>query len=226
MALKIRPRRRDMIDADDPHVSRIGLPAPPWLVNYADLMTELTIFFMVLWAISAALSKDLQKARDEIEKTMAEEGIRGEVVLQKDGLRLSLEEGGQTSLFPSGNADLTPEMVSILERMRPTLQRLQKNHDVVVEGHTDDVPVRGGKYGSNWDLSTARATSVVRHLIEKQGYEPKRLAAIGYGEHRPAVPNDSEENRAKNRRVVLIVKPPDKAPSDKAPPAEERKGSD
>ena len=76
---------------------------------------------------------------------------------------------------------------------------------VRVEGHTDDVPVSGGRYGSNWELSTARASAVVLFLIEHGALEPARLSAAGYAEHHPRVPNATPEARARNRRVDLVV---------------------
>jgi chemotaxis protein MotB len=74
-----------------------------------------------------------------------------------------------------------------------------------IEGHTDDRPISTAIFPSNWELSTARATEVVRLLIEEGGIAPERLSAAGYGEHRPRVPNDSPEARARNRRVDLVV---------------------
>jgi chemotaxis protein MotB len=195
-----------MISIDDPHVSRIGLPAPPWLVNYADLMTELTILFIVLYAMSSALAKDIVKARQDIQDTLKEEKIAGEVVIEKDGLRLSLEEGGSAALFESGSAELTGAMKQIMEKMHGVLYKLNQTHTIVVEGHTDNVPIKSGRYTSNWELSTARATSVVRYLVSDQKFDPSKLAAIGYGEYRPIAANDTPENRAKNRRVVFFVK--------------------
>jgi len=204
MALKIRDR--NMISMDDPHVSRIGLPAPPWLVNYADLMTELTILFIVLYAMSASLSKDIQKAKQDIQETMQQEKITGDVVIEKDGLRLSLEDGGAAALFQSGSAELTDAMKQIMGKMRGVLFKLNEHHTIVVEGHTDNVPIKSPKFASNWELSTARATSVVRFLVDEQKFNPAALAAIGYGEFRPIGPNDTPANQAKNRRVVFFVK--------------------
>jgi chemotaxis protein MotB len=202
----LKLRDRNMISIDDPHVSRIGLPAPPWLVNYADLMTELTILFIVLYAMSSALAKDIVKAKQDIQETLKEERIAGEVVIEKDGLRLSLEEGGSAALFESGSAELSDAMKQIMGKMHGVLYKLHQTHTIIVEGHTDNVPIKGGRYASNWELSTARATSVVRYLVAEQNFDPAKLAAIGYGEYRPIAGNDSPESRAKNRRVVFFVK--------------------
>ena len=75
----------------------------------------------------------------------------------------------------------------------------------MIEGYTDDVPMASGVYDTNWELSTARAVSVVRYLVEEENIDPNRLSAVGYGEYRPIVPNDSVENRAKNRRVNILI---------------------
>lgn len=203
--LKIKTRG-EVIEYDDPHVSKIGLPAPPWLISYADLMTELTILFIVLYAMSAALAKDIQAARADIEKTLKEEQIKGNVKVEKDGLRLSLDEGGATALFQSGSAELTGDMMAILGKMKHTLYKLHENHTIIVEGHTDNVPIKTKQYASNWELSTARATNVVRYMVGAHEFHPIQLAAIGYGEYHPVAPNDTIDNKAKNRRVVFFVK--------------------
>ncbi len=85
-------RSRNLIDEDDPKVAKIGHPAPPWMVNYADLMTELVCFFIILYALSAALSKNMVDAKEQLEKMMKEEQIQGEVKVTKEGVQLTLEE--------------------------------------------------------------------------------------------------------------------------------------
>lgn len=196
-----------MISTSDPRVCMIGHPAPAWLVNYADLMTELVCFFIVLYALSASLSKDVQKAKKEVEETMKQEQVQGEVKLDKDGMKITLEEQGDNVFFNSGSADVSPRMKEIMEKIGPSLMALVKaDHQVVVEGHTDNVPINSSKFPSNWELSTARATSVVQYMIKGMKFPPDHLGAIGYGQFQPIVPNDSEENRSKNRRVVFFIK--------------------
>lgn len=204
---------RGFIREDDPKVAVIGHPAPPWLVNYADLMTEMVAFFVILYALGAALNKDVMAAKKEIDQMMQQEKIEGKVEVTKDGLRITMQEGGETSdgvpFFESGKADLTGKMVEILNKIAPRLiDFAKKGHDIIVEGHTDNVPIRGEQFTSNWELSTARATVVVRYLVEQDQIPADHIAASGYGEHRPEVPNDSEENRRKNRRVVFFVRNP------------------
>ncbi len=199
--------KREMIDASDPRVTLIGHPAPAWLVNYADLMTELVCFFIVLYALSASLNKDVQKAKKEVEETMKQEQVQGQVKVDKEGMKITLEEQGENVFFNSGSAEVSPRMKEIMAKIGPSLKTLTKeNHQIVVEGHTDDVPIRSSQFPSNWELSTARATSVVQYMIKGMQFPPNKLGAIGYGQFQPIAPNDSDENRAKNRRVVFFVK--------------------
>jgi len=112
-------------------------------------------------------------------------------------------------LFPTGVAQIS-------ESARPTLRRLGGilepfSNPVRVEGHTDNVPIKTSRFPSNWELSAARAASVVR-LLQSTGIEPIRLAAIGLGEHRPAGDNATEEGRNRNRRVVIVVLADDQLP--------------
>lgn len=197
---------RNVIDADDIHVSRIGIPAPIWLMNYADLMTELVILFIILYALSAALSKDIQKAKEVVEKMMQEEKIQGETKIDKEGLHISLQEEGRMAFFESGKAELTPRMVEILDKLSPALKKLTENQDILVEGHTDNRPIATMQFASNWELSTARATNVVRYLVRDKKFPAEKLAAVGHGEYRPAASNDTPENQAKNRRVVFLIR--------------------
>ncbi|MBI4063545.1 MAG: flagellar motor protein MotB [Elusimicrobia bacterium] len=197
---------RGFIDESDPRVSQIGHPAPPWLINYADLMTELVCFFIILYALSAALNKNVQQAKQQLEQIMKEGKVAGEVKMTKDGLRVTFEEKGEMAFFHSGKAELTPGLIKILGEVAPTLQGLAKEFDILVEGHTDNVPIHTAQFDSNWELSTARATKVVHHMIDNLKFSPVRLAAVGYGEYKPVAPGDTDENRAKNRRVVFFVK--------------------
>lgn len=107
-------------------------------------------------------------------------------------------------LFPSGSARLTPDSFPILEQLAKILVPFP--NPIHVEGFTDNVPISTVQYLSNWELSAARAASVV-HLFTDYGVEPGRMAAIGYGEYKPVAPNDTPEGRARNRRVVLVIMP-------------------
>src|SRR3954464_15325667 len=123
--------KREMIDVSDPRVTLIGHPAPAWLVNYADLMTELVCFFIVLYALSASLNKDVQKAKKDVEETMKQEQIQGQVKVDKDGMKITLEEKGENVFFESGSAELSPRMEEILAKIAGPLRTLVKErHDI------------------------------------------------------------------------------------------------
>jgi chemotaxis protein MotB len=112
-------------------------------------------------------------------------------------------------LFESGEATVRPEGEELLSQIAVVLSQ-HTNRQIHVIGHTDNVPIRAGskgRYPSNWELSTARATAAVRFLSEKAGLDPKRLAAVGYGEFHPIADNSSAEGRSKNRRIAIVVLP-------------------
>jgi chemotaxis protein MotB len=105
-------------------------------------------------------------------------------------------------LFEPGQADLRAEGREVVDKLAAAIGRLPNK--LAVEGHTDNVPI-SGRYASNWELSTARATTVLRELLERHGISPSRLSAAGYADERPLAANDTAEGRAANRRVELVV---------------------
>lgn len=109
-------------------------------------------------------------------------------------------------LFDSGKADLRSDGVMILDRVGDVLETRLVDRPIAVEGHTDNVPITHSAWRSNWELSTARATSVIHHLVT-HGIRPERLAAVGYGEYRPVTSNDTAVGRQQNRRVELVIPP-------------------
>jgi flagellar motor protein MotB len=112
-------------------------------------------------------------------------------------------------LFPSGQAELTAEGRSFIDELSKNLTKLTDsipgdiNWVLQVDGHTDNVPIKNSKFDSNWELSTARAVSVVRYLVDKRKMPRDRLVAAGYGEHKPRAEVDTEEGRTLNRRIEL-----------------------
>jgi len=212
---------KGFIDESDPKVAKVGHPAPPWMSSYADLMTELVCFFVILYALSAALNKNVQQAKSDIDQMMKEGKMSGETQIDKDGLKITLEEKGGSSFFESGAAETTDVIDKEVALLVPSLRKLGAEHEILVEGHTDDQPIHNMYFDSNWELSTARATSVTRLLIEKYGIPAGHIGAVGYGDTRPLVPNTTPENRAKNRRVVFFIKSASipKAPAKPGAPA-------
>jgi chemotaxis protein MotB len=128
---------------------------------------------------------------------------RVEVIQDLRGLVISMPDD---AAFPSADAEITPTARLMIERVAGTIQSLP--NPIRIEGHTDDVPISTDRFGSNWELSTARASAVVAHLVTNAGIAPSRLSAAGYGEFHPRVPNSSPANRAKNRRIDIVVLEP------------------
>ncbi|MEB3328545.1 MAG: OmpA family protein [Candidatus Sericytochromatia bacterium] len=213
-----------------------------WLLTYADLITLLMAFFVILYALAVSDYKkisELQNAmrnafhitsgageapingaphvlvggqapmdfalaemQKQIEKATRDDGDEGAVStkMTERGLVVSL---ASSAFFDAGQAYLRPDAVRIMAKVARTLKRSRRN--ILIEGHTDNVPIRTRQYPSNWELSTARATTVVKYMIEAQGLPPNTLSAAGYGEYKPIVANDTDENRAKNRRVDIVI---------------------
>ncbi|PVY77444.1 chemotaxis protein MotB [Tamilnaduibacter salinus] len=117
----------------------------------------------------------------------------------------------EDATFPSGSADLKPAMQPVIDRIVGVLSRC--SGEVVVSGHTDDRPITSSRYRSNWDLSAARAVSVVHELVMNRAIEADRVMAAGRAETNPLVPNTSPANRARNRRVEIAIRNPECQPS-------------
>ena len=108
-------------------------------------------------------------------------------------------------MFSSGTANLAPQAKSQLDKIGLLISQKFMMHSIRIEGNTDDIPLENSIYPSNWELSSARACAIVRYLSERFKIKPDLFTAVGYGETRPIVKNNSEKNRAKNRRVEIIV---------------------
>ena len=148
----------------------------------------------------------IPKERDEVQKQV-EEGLQnylkaGRITLTSDERGLTLHVAEELG-FASGSADPKQEMLRVLDTVSAIVLRLP--HDIRVEGHTDDVPINTLMFRSNWHLSAARAVNTAYYLIENKGVSPDKVCFAGYGEFRPLVPNSSEPNRAKNRRVDIVI---------------------
>jgi chemotaxis protein MotB len=201
-----------------------------WLVSYADLVTLLFACFATLYAASAldatgagAPNPPVDLAHDGDAREGEEGGAdarpsdalmdrlattleddvrlrRADVVRDARGVVVSLPE---QATFQVGRADVTSGARQLISRVVNQLDAEQ--YTLRIEGHTDDVPIRTAQYPSNWELSTARAGAVVAYLIRDLHYPPDRLSAAGYAEFHPLVPNTSAANRARNRRIDIVV---------------------
>ena len=110
-------------------------------------------------------------------------------------------------LFDSGKAKVKSEGYAILDKVSAVLKEDVPQLNIGIEGHTDNVPIQYSSWKSNWELSTARALSVLHYLVDKDGISPERVSAIGYGEYSPVASNDTREDRKLNRRVEIVILP-------------------
>ncbi len=226
-------------------------PDERWVISYADLVTLLLGFFILLYAttdqnlakmdslarglssafnvpvkegaggeslfdggtgiipernIRADLPFDLEAIRKVVQRETDGSGMEGKIAVEKGQDRIILRLSDNL-VFPSASADIRAEARPILAVVAKAIQ--QNNNEVSIEGHTDNIPLATERYPSNWELSSARATAVLRALTEEYGVDAKRLVASGYGEHRPIASNLTPEGRAANRRAdIVILYPP------------------
>jgi chemotaxis protein MotB len=110
-------------------------------------------------------------------------------------------------LFDSGKAKIRSEAFGLLTKVSEVLKDNMAQFNIGIEGHTDNVPIKQSGWKSNWELSSARALSVLHYLANDQGIQPERLSAIGYGEYRPVASNETKDGRKQNRRVEIVILP-------------------
>ena len=145
---------------------------------------------------------NLTQLQKELESALSQEIAKKEISMRRepDGMVISLREVG---FFESGSAEMKPESEPAFDRIAVLLR--DKGFRIRIEGHTDNVPIHTARFSSNWELSTARATELVRLLIVRDGFSPSNLSAAGYAEFHPVASNATVEGRGVNRRVDIIV---------------------
>ncbi|MEI8176531.1 MAG: OmpA family protein [Candidatus Omnitrophota bacterium] len=150
--------------------------------------------------------RELQEAMDLLQKR-----LKGEIGEKE--VRLEMAERGLVItfvaevLFDSGKASIRKEAYPILDKVARVIKEKVNDREIGVEGHTDDRPIKHSGWKSNWELSTARATSVLHYLVDNDSLDPHRLSAIGYGEYRPIASNEGAAGRQKDRRVEIVIMP-------------------
>jgi chemotaxis protein MotB len=217
-----------------------------WLLTYADMITLLMAFFILMYSMSilnlekfkavaisirSGLGGELDGGKHLLthpsgQRAVTEQMIREETkstaqVAQElreyikvnnlqQSMRVNIEQRGlvitivaDNMLFQIGSADLQPSAQKILTPIAKLVGGI--TNDVLVEGHSCDLPIHTERFPSNWELSSARASRVIRTLIEQYKVPANRLAAAGYADTRPTAPNDSEDHRRWNRRVDVVV---------------------
>lgn len=206
-----------------------------WLVSYADFITLLFGLFVVLFAASNADKAKIQKFAQAVESAIAHSGVRpagsaakltkaAEPVLSStytvlegslhteianQQVRLALDRRGlvitlnQMAFFHSGAADFDASMYPTLGKIAEAIAEI--DNPIRLEGHTDSRPIHNDRFENNWALSSARSIAVLELLAERFGIEPGRMAVAGYADTAPIFSNETEEGRARNRRVDIVV---------------------
>ena len=164
----------------------------------------------------AQVKDDLDRLGRELQQTLSNQVATHTVsiMIGRDGLVISLREAG---FFASGSATPEPQTLDTLRQIAVSLSRTP--YDMRIEGHTDNIPIHNAAFDSNWELSTARATSIARLLLALKTMPADRLSASGYAEFHPVASNDTAEGRAQNRRVDLVVLPRSKINFSQANPS-------
>jgi len=145
----------------------------------------------------------LADAEQKIAAALKAQGLENSAQLMIDTRGLVISIVSDQVLFAVGSADLQSAGARVLNAVGPTLAKLP--NDISVEGHTDNVPITGGAFASNWELSAVRATTVVRYVVTTDGIAAPRMSAVGYADTRPVAANDTAVHRSQNRRVDVVV---------------------
>ncbi|CAB3666367.1 Motility protein B [Paraburkholderia graminis C4D1M] len=205
-----------------------GEQSDRWLISYADLITTLMVLFLALYVLQLAKNSELQiqtlqhrpvKEAVDVEPPITAANAKDAAKKQLLSLLAPLQDNRQITishtpqgveiainakvLFNSGDARLLPESFAVLDRIAAVLRDRAKNN-ILVEGHTDSLPIATAKYESNWELSSARAGAVVRFFADK-GIEAHRMAAIGRADNFPLIIGNDAAANAANRRVTILV---------------------
>jgi chemotaxis protein MotB len=144
------------------------------------------------------------KIKGELKSALQTQLGANKVAIRKEARGLVISLLTDKVLFDLGDTHIKPEMKQVLDEIARILQK-HPDKKIAVEGHTDDLSIKTSKFPSNWDLSTGRATAVVKYFVEEKGLDPSRFSAAGYAEYQPLVPNISEANRRINRRVDIVI---------------------
>ncbi len=156
-----------------------------------------------------SIGQDINPVRQRLTRVMGtmnqyveEEGLQEEVQMEMTKRGLVVRLSGQV-LYELGRANIKPEGEKLLDKIAGSIKEIPNN--IMVEGHTDNWPIDNEEFPSNWELSTTRATNVIKFFIENHNLNPSRLSAAGYSEYRPLNPNNTPESRATNRRVEIVI---------------------
>jgi len=156
--------------------------------------------------INAPIPERVTQLQELLEATLAEE-IEAEileVLVYEDGVMIRVREA---DAFPSGSARLQPGFIPVLDKLQSLFN--EREGRIIVSGHTDNLPINTAAYPSNWVLSAARSASVVHYLADSSSTDPSRIEIRAFADTKPVAPNNSSENRAKNRRIEINLSVPE-----------------
>jgi len=150
--------------------------------------------------LAQEIQNEVEKVFQGLGKNIAPPASQIKYIIDKRGLVIRVPE---SFFFNSGDASPRQEFIPVLNALAKSLEKIP-NH-IRIEGHTDSVPINTSQFPSNWELSTARATAIVRYLLAYHDFKPGRISATGYAEFRPIAPNTAPEGRMQNRRVDVVI---------------------
>lgn len=183
------------------------------IIFFTIALTGCTFIFQTGRRSDVRKIEQLSKQLDELNraKSLLEDKLSAEIRDKQVGLQM-MKKGLVVTvvgdvLFDSGKDKIRPEAYGILDKISDVLRENIPQFNVGIEGHTDNQPIKFSGWKSNWELSSARALSVLHYMVDEKGISPERVSAIGYGEHRPVASNDTEEARQLNRRVEIVILP-------------------
>lgn len=218
-----------------------------WLATYADTITLVLTFFVLLYSYSSIDAIKFQKLTNSLQSVLSGENrtspidfeYTGEIPIIQPSQDVTQGKNSETEDIYSKvksfvEANELKDVVEIKKDVRGVIIELKDNvlfdsaraiikeqsrpvldkitnlivsfpNEIIVEGHTDNVPIHNYEFASNWELSTQRAVNVLKYFVENKGLDPKKFQAAGYGEYRPIATNDTNANRAKNRRVNILI---------------------
>ena len=216
-------------------MKKAKIPTATWITTYGDMVTLLLTFFILMIVILNEAENNIYRMLDlllseteqKLDTYVAEQALNRNIDVQRTTKGVQLTVSGEY-FFDINSAQITPALRPLLNHIGHTIQQsrllgivddpelrgfhdaLQKsdhrlNVEIRVEGHTDNWTIRGGRYASNWELSSARALEVVKYLSAVSGVDEGKFSALGYGEFRPIVSNETPEGRSKNRRVEIFI---------------------
>ena len=222
---------------DDENTEKASMPGPDpkaWLVTFTDLVMLLLTFFVMIFSTRSVDKVFIKDVFSDLFKYAHVENPSGEtpvvgkntkLILGKEMLkkeldtssalkRLKAEEDergvsislSSDALFQSGESRVPLSGWHLLDALGILFKNL--DNDIIIMGHTDDIPVKTDRFGNNMELSVERALAVARYLTERSGIPPERIAAGGYGDTRPAFTGNSEKDRERNRRIEFILRKP------------------